>query len=399
MTQKTVIIWGAGRIGRGFVADLFDQAGYQLILVDQSAELVEELGRTGRYTVIRAESAGQRSDRVIAGYTALSTEQAGEVAAAVAGADSLVLAVFPQVFAEVARQLAPGLRRRQAERPEAVLDIILCTNLSHAAVQFEQALRQALPPELQDYAAGRIGLVESLVIRMVADPPPELRQAEPLLVWTNGFSEFPLDRRAFKGQPPQVPGLRLVEDMRAEEIRKLYTYNMCHAVLAYQGARRGHTRPVDCLADPLVRAEAEGALAEISEALQLEYGFSPEEMARWNEGVIRQTDNPTLGDTVARHGADPRRKLRRADRLVGPLLLAHGQHLAAPHLVRAIAAALLYRNPDDPGSLFVQSRLAEVGPAQAVRELCEFGPDEEALVGAIVAEYEAMLLSTRAGAG
>jgi mannitol-1-phosphate 5-dehydrogenase len=150
---------------------------------------------------------------------------------------------------------------------------------------------------------------------------------------------------------------------------------------------------VDCLADPAVRAEAEGALAEIGRALQLEYGFSPEEMARWNERVIRQTDNPTLGDTVARHGADPRRKLRRADRLVGPLLLAHRHHLAAPHLVRAIAAALLYRNPDDPGALFVQSRLAEVGPAEASRELCEFGPDEEELVGAIAAEYEAMLLA------
>jgi mannitol-1-phosphate 5-dehydrogenase len=384
MSDASIVIWGAGRIGRGFVADLFHAAGYQLVLVDQSTELVDRLRRAGRFTVVRAENAARRVDQVITNYTALATAQLEEVAAAVAAADSLALAVFPQVFPGVAQQLTPGLRRRQAERPEAALDIILCTNLAHAAAQFEQALRAALPPELHEYAIRRIGLVESLVMRMVADPPAELQQAEPLLVWTNGFGEFPVDRHAFKGDPPTLPGLRLVEDMRAEEMRKLYTYNMCHAVLAYQGARRGHIRTVDCLADPQVRAEAEGALAEVSRALQLEYGFAAGDMARWNERVLRQTDNPTLADTVARHGADPRRKLKRADRLVGPALLARKHGLYPLHLVRTIAAALLFHNPADPGAVYVQERIAAAGLTAAVRELCELTAAEEDLVAAIV---------------
>lgn len=388
MVRKTVVIWGAGRIGRGFVADLFSAAGYHMVLIDQSASLIEQLRQAGQYTVVQAKNAKERSDRIITGYTALLTAQEDSVAAAVAATDSMALAVFPQVFPAVARQLAAGLRRRQAERPDTALDIILCTNLSHAAGHFGAALREALPEELRVYAMQRIGLVESLVIRMVADPPAELQRQEPLLVWTNGFSEFPVDRQAFKGPVPPVPGLRLVDDMRAEEKRKMYTYNMCHAVLAYQGARRGHTRPVDCLADPVVRAEAEGALAEVSQALQLEYGFGAEEMARWNEGVLRQTDNPTLGDTVARHGADPRRKLKRSDRLVGPLLLARKHGVRAPALVRAIAAALLFQQPGDPGADWVQSRLAAGDMAAAVRELCELVEAEEDLVAAIVAAYE-----------
>lgn len=387
MAHKTVIIWGAGRIGRGFVADLFSAAGYHLVLIDQSSDLVERLRAAGQYTVVLAKNAAERSDRIISGYTVLPTAHEDEVAAAVAGADSMALAVFPQVFPVVARQLAAGLRRRRRERPDAALDIILCTNLSHAAGHFEAALREALPEELQAYVTERIGLVESLVIRMVADPPAELQQREPLLVWTNGFSEFPVERQAFKGPIPPVPGLRLVDDMRAEETRKMYTYNMCHAVLAYHGARRGHTRPVDCLADSTVRAEAEGALAEVSQALQKEYGFEAEDMTRWNEGVLAQTDNPTLGDTVARHGADPRRKLKRTDRLVGPLLLARQHKVQAPCLIRAIAAALLFQQPGDPGADYVQRRLAAGDVAAAVRELCELTDDEEDLVEAIVASY------------
>lgn len=387
MTDKTVLIWGAGRIGRGFMADLFHAADYQLILIDQSAELVTQLRRTGQFTVVRAANAEQRHDQVISGYTALTTAQTDEIAAAIQSADLMAISVFPQDFPDVVRQLAPGLARRQAERPDATLDIILCTNLSHAAIQFQAQLQTALPSELKEYATSRIGVVESLVIRMVAEPPAELKQREPLLVWTNGYDELPVDRRGFKGEIPQLSSLRLVDDMRAEEMRKIYTYNMCHAVLAYHGALRGHTLAVECLHDPQVRAEAEGALAEVSHALQLEYGFGADEMTHWNENVLRQTDNPTLGDTVARHGADPRRKLKRTDRLVGPLLLAHKHNIFAPHLIRAIAAAFHFQRPDDSGAVYVQRRVAELGVESAVRELCELTEAEDNLVQAIVDIY------------
>jgi mannitol-1-phosphate 5-dehydrogenase len=179
----------------------------------------------------------------------------------------------------------------------------------------------------------------------------------------------------------------LVDDMTAEEARKLYTYNMCHAVLAYLGARRGHMLSVACLADPVVRADAEGALDEISQALQAEYGFTAEEMARWVATVLRQTDNPTLGDRVARQAADPRRKLRRTDRLVGPALLARRHGFPPAHLARAIAAALLYRDAADPGAVFVQGRVAEAGIENAIVELCELQPGEKDLTALILSAY------------
>jgi mannitol-1-phosphate 5-dehydrogenase len=234
-------------------------------------------------------------------------------------------------------------------------------------------------------------LVETLVMRMVADPPAAERAREPLLVWTNGLAQFPVDGHAFRGKLPAVPGLRPMNDMRAEETRKLYTYNMCHAALAYLGALHGQVLTVDCLADPWVRGEAEGALDEVSRALQAEYGFSADEMARWNAGVIAQTDNPTLGDRVARHGADPRRKLKRSDRLVGPALLARRHDIEPVHLARAIAAAFRFANPDDPGAVYVQARVAAVGLPAAVAEVCEVEPEESDLLELICESYQYQL--------
>ena len=244
--QPTIVILGAGQIGRGFVADLFAAAGYRLVLVDQSAELVAALRAAGRYTVVCAENAERRHDHVVAGYEAYTVGQRDEVTAAVATADLLAVAVFPDAFGTVAQSLLPGLAQRRQERPDAALDILLCANLSHAAAHFRAALdaaplaagaaQVATSEEMQAYLDTRIGLVETLVMRMVADPPAAEREREPLLVWTNGLAQFPVDGRAFRGPLPDVPGLRPVNDMRAEETRKLYTYNMCHAALAYLGS-------------------------------------------------------------------------------------------------------------------------------------------------------------------
>jgi mannitol-1-phosphate 5-dehydrogenase len=384
---QTIVVWGAGRIGRGFVADLFDAAGYRIVLVDESEELVERLRQASCYTVVRAESAGKRTDQVISGFSALAPAQVDEVATAVAGTDLVAVAVYPKDFPAVARQLMPGLSLRQAQQPEAPLDIILCANIPHPGEEFGALLQEAMPSEVREYAAARIGIVDSLVIRMVADPPAEIQRRDPLLVWTNGYVGFPVDRHAFKGEIPQVPGLRLVDDMRAEEARKLYTYNTFHAALAYHGVRRGYEQIVDCMADPAVRVEAEGALRESRIMLQSEYGFAGDDMGRWIEGVLAQTNNPTLRDTVDRYGADPRRKLRRSDRLVGPVLLARKHGIATPHLIRALAAALLYRNPKDAGATYVQEQIASLGLPDAIRMLCELTPDEEDLVAAIAEAY------------
>jgi C_GCAxxG_C_C family probable redox protein len=208
-------------------------------------------------------------------------------------------------------------------------------------------------------------------------------------VWTNGYAEFPVDREAFKGDIPAVPALRPVDDMRAEEMRKLYTYNTFHAALAYLGALRGCETVVDCFANPAILVDAESALDESRRALQAEYGWPNDEMAAWVAGVRAQTNNPALRDTVARFGADPRRKLRRSDRLVGPLLLARKHGITTPHLVRALTAALCYSNPDDAGGLAVQARIAELGLPGAVRALCELTSDEAAdIVPAVMRAYE-----------
>ena len=390
MNSPSIVVFGAGKIGRGFVADLFHAAGYTLVFIDKSETLIERLNKAGRYTVVRAPGPDDIRRVTIDGYTALHTSQQAEVEGAVVAADLLAISVFPGDFAAVAQQLAPAVTAKHRAHPDKPFDILLCTNLAHADAQFREQLGEALEPEVRDEVMAHTGIVQCLVIRMAVDAPEEMRQGDPLLVYSNGYPYLYVDKQGFRGQVPQVPGVCPVEDMRAEEARKLLTYNLFQAALAYLGARKGYLLSSECIGDASVLEVAKGALEESSAALQSEYGFSSEDMAMWNGNVVAQTSNPLLGDTVARLAGDPKRKLARGDRLVGAALLARKHGLPTPNLVKAIVAGLLYAAPEDAGAKAVQQQMAESGIGGAISEICGLTEAEGSLARDIAAAYTRM---------
>jgi mannitol-1-phosphate 5-dehydrogenase len=395
MCQKEIVIWGTGRIGRGFVADLFSAAGYRLVFVDQSQALVEQMRRAGAYSTVKAVSAATLERTRISAYRALSTDQEDEVAAAVAGTDLIALAVFPQNFKAAAAELARLILLRREQGRQHPVNIILCTNLVHAGPRFEALLHENLSVEDKEYFRHNVGVVEALVIRIAAQPPQEELEKDPLIVWTNGYPELPVDLHGFKGELPEVPGLRLVKDMRAEEARKIYTYNMAHAVLAYHGSFYGHKLLVESLDHPVVKAEALGALDEVSRALQAEYGFSGQEMQAWIDNVLTQTYNPVVADTVQRMAADPIRKLERYDRLTGAAFLCLKHNIFPQHLIRAIGAAFHFRDENDPSSVRMLATLQKDGLRSAVMQLCGVSAEDADFIDAVVQAYHLVPLEHR----
>jgi mannitol-1-phosphate 5-dehydrogenase len=47
----TAVIFGAGSVGRGFLGQLFNESGYEVVFVDVDEVLVEALARQGTYTL------------------------------------------------------------------------------------------------------------------------------------------------------------------------------------------------------------------------------------------------------------------------------------------------------------------------------------------------------------
>ncbi|MFW6251135.1 MAG: hypothetical protein ACOC47_08490, partial [Alkalispirochaetaceae bacterium] len=120
--EKRVLIWGAGKIGRGFVADLFDEAGWALTFVDADDAMVKSLRERGGYTVVKLPEAGPEEQREITGFEVLSISERARIDERLLSVPLAAVVVFPAIFDAVAGELARGIERRAAERPEAPLD-------------------------------------------------------------------------------------------------------------------------------------------------------------------------------------------------------------------------------------------------------------------------------------
>jgi len=51
-TVKSIVIFGAGKIGRSFIGQLFGRAGYKIIFIDKNHRIIDELNRCKKYKVV-----------------------------------------------------------------------------------------------------------------------------------------------------------------------------------------------------------------------------------------------------------------------------------------------------------------------------------------------------------
>ncbi|GDY11478.1 hypothetical protein LBMAG53_03550 [Planctomycetota bacterium] len=160
-SRPTLIQFGAGNIGRGFIAPVFCAAGWRVVFVDLAQAVVAELNQRGTYTVFEVDNAGERPVAV-GPVSAIDGRDLEAVAAAVASADLVATAVGLAAMPHLGRPIAEGLRRRDPQRP---LDVLVCENGLSATADLRRAVLAILPE-----ADARLGTVRTSIGRMI--PPP-----------------------------------------------------------------------------------------------------------------------------------------------------------------------------------------------------------------------------------
>src|SRR6187402_2649338 len=92
MEKKTAVHFGAGNIGRGFVAQFLHESGYRVIFADVNDDIIAELQATPSYHVHEVGEESRSS--VVDDYTAINSRtHEADVVAAVAAADIVTTAV------------------------------------------------------------------------------------------------------------------------------------------------------------------------------------------------------------------------------------------------------------------------------------------------------------------
>lgn len=118
--------FGAGKIGRGFIADLLHDTGYEIVFVDVNEKVNEELNKYHNYYLYVIEEDYRRKE--IDKVSALSpiTEE-DKVVEAIVEADVVTTAVLADNFPKIAGTLAKGLKAR-LEAGKDRINVIPCEN-------------------------------------------------------------------------------------------------------------------------------------------------------------------------------------------------------------------------------------------------------------------------------
>jgi mannitol-1-phosphate 5-dehydrogenase len=372
---KTAIQFGAGNIGRGFMGQLFREAGLRTAFVDTDARLVELINQRGCYTLKLLDAyTVTEKDLLIDEVEAVHAADIAGVARRFSAAEAAGTAVGVKSLPAIAVLIAAGIeeRRRAAPRP---IDIYLCENSLDAAVSLRQAVLSLLDGDTRTWAERNVGFVGTSVARMVP-PPGRFAGEDPLLVVADAFHELPYDATAARASALAVPGIRGVRNFAAEVERKLFTHNLGHAALGYLGRLKGCTYVHEPFGDPELSAVFDGALDETSKALLAKHAgvLDPAEHAAVRRDVRVRFGNPLLGDTVQRVARDPIRKLGPTDRLAGSIRLCVSQGTFPARVCRVCAAAFLYDAPDDPDAVRLQALLAEKGIEETLRAVSGIDP-------------------------
>ena len=374
------VIFGAGKIARGFIGHLHWLAGIEFVFVEKAEALTELINTRGEYTVNILGA--PEKNCVVTGVRALNYTQREEIAQAISGADAVFTAVGGKNLEQLVPFLAEGITRKA--KKGGYLNIVTCENWKKPADILRNGVSGMLSGDAAGYFETFVGTTEAVIMRSAIEASGELLAKDPLIVNVQDFWELPVDAARVRGALPALPGLKLMEGFAGFLERKFYTYNAANGTTSFLGAVMGYEKIADAAHDERILGILDGVYHETAEALCRKHGIPFEEQWAFTRTSLRKLQDYTIVDFIERNARDPMRKLGPDDRLVGSARLVLDCGIRPENLAVAIAAAIHYENETDPFAAELASLRKEKGVDHILEHVCRLEPNGE--IGMLVKE-------------
>jgi mannitol-1-phosphate 5-dehydrogenase len=352
--MKKIVIFGAGNIGRSFIAQLFSKAGYEIVFIEIDPVILEALNKYKRY---RIEVKDIKSETIwVENVKGFNSKDSETVRIEVSTTDIVATSVGSKSLPFIYKDIADGILLRNKIGQGKPLNIIICENLRNAKEEFYNGLKNYLPLDFLDDEMP--GFVETSIGKMVPIMKEEDKKNDALLICAEAFNTLIVDKKGFKGELPNVPGIEMKENMKAYVDRKLFIHNLGHSAVAYLGYVLNENLKYIWEAVEISEIEkiTRAVMWESGQSLIKEYPqeFNEENQKEHIEDLLKRFKNIFLNDTIYRVGRDIQRKLGSEDRLIGALRMDIKHNIDYKNTAKIIASAMLFRAKDENGKLFLR---------------------------------------------
>lgn len=121
--RNKLVVFGAGKIGRSFIGQIFGTGGYEVVFIDLNKALIEELNARGNYNVVI--KSGIESVVNIKNVREVYVYDRKRVVSEVASAGIVAVSVGLNGLTTICPLLAEGLMERYRIDSSAALDILI----------------------------------------------------------------------------------------------------------------------------------------------------------------------------------------------------------------------------------------------------------------------------------
>lgn len=350
--QNKLVLFGAGKIGRSFIGQLFSIGGYEVVFVDINKIVIDALNYRGHYKVIIKSDKEEVLNiyNVRGVYAADKQKVIQEIATAGIVAVSVGLDGLETLFP----LLAKGLLERQRIDRNNALDIIIAENMRDADVYFHQRLEKLLP---WNFPLDKlVGLIETSIGKMVPIMQKKDIQEDILQVFAEPYNMLILNKKGFRNPIPAIKGLAPKENMKAWVDRKLFIHNLGHSAAAYFGYFHNpeFVYLYEALAVPEVIKYVRETMLQSADILLNKNPdeFTLNHLTEHIDDLLFRFQNKALGDTIFRVGCDLMRKLGPQDRLAGAIKAALDMNLPYEKILYALVCGCHFRAKDEDGNMF-----------------------------------------------
>lgn len=342
--MSKIIIIGAGKTGRGFLARLLKEQ--DLYLIDNNTDLVEHLNQSKQIPI---DFFGGKKPSLSVGicgaydWDSVNSElfSDAEVILVSVGGSNLC-----SVGAELKKYITKDAR------------IIVCENASAPAKKLYDAI-----------GIDGLKIAESTVFCTTIE-----KEKDSLAINSEWYPYLQFNGTVFEDFCQVPDGLKPVDNFDGFLDRKLYTYNSASCIIAYLGAFKGYTVYGDAANDPEILALLDRNYESINDCICKEYGYEAQDQKEFAQLSRDKFTDRTLVDTVARNAREPQRKLTYAERIVAPMLLQQKYRKDSSVLEKTLAAALLYTPPEETKWCSILEETGYEGVLQNICGLSESNP-------------------------
>ena len=367
------VIFGAGKIARGFIAHLLSLSDIDFVFVEKADALADLINEREQYT-INVLGAPEKN-YVVKNAKALKFSQEKEITEAIAEADVVFDAVGGKNLQEIVPFYIKGIEKK-AEKG-GYLNFVTCENWKEPARILKEGVEAGIAPEAREYLDNYVGFTESVIMRSGIEAPKELLKKDPLIVYVQNYWHLPVDAARVKGSLPDIKYMEHLTGFAGFLERKFYTYNAANGTTSFVGALLGYKVLAEAAHDERILKLLDGVYQETGKALSMKHGISLEEQMAFAKTSLNKLQDYTIVDSIERNARDPQRKLGKDDRLVGSARMVLSCGIRPENLCTAIACAIYYRNPEDSSAVALEKVVKEEGIDAVLEKICGIEPEGE----------------------